>query len=276
MIDNRFHGAVDRATSTNAFEYAARAGYVTSGVLHLLLAYIVVRLAIGGGGGASQNADQSGALATLASSGGGAFTLWLAAIGLFGLAAWRLAETVVGSHPNEPTDSDKGTKKQLKRVKSLSLAIVYCGLAVSAIRFATGSGQSSGQQNAGMSAQLMQSTWGKALLIIVGLVVIGVGGYHVYKGASEKFLKDLKVSGGSVITPMGKVGYIAKGAVLAGAGLLVIVATLNADPAKASGIDAAVKTLGQAPFGKFLLIAAALGIAAYGAYCFVMARFARM
>lgn len=272
MVDNRVHGAVDKATSTNAFENAARAGYVTSGVLHLLLGYIVVRLAFGGGG----NADQSGALATLASSGGGAITLWLAAVGLFGLAAWRLAETVVGSHPNEPSDSDKGAKKQFKRVKSLALAVVYCGLAISAIRFATGSGQSSGQQNAGMSAQLMQSTWGKTLLIIVGLAVIGVGGYHVYKGASQKFLEDLKTSGGSVITPLGMAGYIAKGAVLAGAGLLVIIATLSADPAKASGIDAAVKTLGQAPFGKFLLVAAALGFAAYGAYSFVMARYARM
>jgi hypothetical protein len=276
MVDNRVHGAVDRATNTTAFEYAARAGYATSGVLHLLLGYIVVRLAFGGGGGASQNADQSGALATLASSGGGAVSLWLAAIGLFGLAAWRLAETVVGSHPNEPTDDDKGAKKQFKRVKSLALAIIYCGLAISAIRFATGSGQNSGQQNSGMSAQLMQSTWGKALLIIIGLVVIGVGGYHVYKGASEKFLKDLKVSGGSVITPLGKVGYIAKGVVLAGAGLLVIFATLTADPAKASGIDAAVKTLGQAPFGQVLLVAAAVGFAAYGAYCFAMARYARL
>lgn len=195
---------------------------------------------------------------------------------MFGLAAWRLAETVVGSHPTEPTDDDKGAKKQIQRVKSLALAIVYCGLALSAIRFAMGDGQSSGQQNAGISAQLMQSGWGKALLIVVGLVVIAVGGYHVYKGASEKFLKDLKVSGGSVITPLGKVGYIAKGGVLAGAGLLVIIATLSSDPAKASGIDAAVKTLGQAPYGKILLVIAALGFAAYGVYCFAMARFARM
>jgi len=69
---------------------------------------------------------------------------------------------------------------------------------------------------------------------------------------------------------------VAKGVVLAGAGVLVIVATLQADPSKASGIDAAVKALGNAPFGKFLLIVAALGIAAFGAYSFVRARFGRM
>jgi hypothetical protein len=272
MIDSRVHGAVDQATSTDAFEYAARAGYAISGVLHLLIGYIVVQLAFGSGG----NADQSGALAALASKGGGAVTLWIAAIGLFALAAWRVAETVVGSHPNEASKDDEGAKKHLKRVKSAALAITYCALAISAIKFATGGGQSSGQKNAGMSATLMQSGWGKALLIVIGLVIIGVGGYHVYKGATKKFLKDLKVSGGSVVTPLGMAGYIAKGGVFAGAGLLVIIATVTADPAKASGIDAALKTLGQAPFGKILLLIAALGIAAYGAYCFVMARFVRM
>ena len=63
---------------------------------------------------------------------------------------------------------------------------------------------------------------------------------------------------------------------LAGAGVLVIVATLQADPSKAAGFDAAVKTLGHAPFGKVLLIVAALGIAAFGAYSFVRSRHGRM
>ena len=84
------------------------------------------------------------------------------------------------------------------------------------------------------------------------------------------------MSGGSGITAVGVSGYVAKGLVLAGAGILVIVATLQADPSKAAGFDAAVKTLGQAPFGKVLLILAALGIAAFGAYSFVRARFGRM
>jgi hypothetical protein len=139
-----------------------------------------------------------------------------------------------------------------------------------------GSGKSSGQQNAGLSAQMMQSVWGKAVLVVVALVVIAVGGYHVYKGASKKFLKDLDVSGGTGITWIGIVGYVAKGLVLAGAGILVLVATFTADPAKASGIDAAVKTLGSAPFGKILLIIAALGLAAYGAYGFIRSRHAKM
>ncbi|MBI3212281.1 MAG: DUF1206 domain-containing protein [Mycobacterium sp.] len=272
MSQGRVHDAVDQATSTHAFEYGARAGYATSALLHLLIAYIVIRLAFGTAG----NADQSGALATLGSQTGGAVALWVAAVALFAMALWRLAEAVVGSHPNTPGEHDKGAEKQLNRVKSIALAAIYCGLGISAIRFASGAGQSSGQQNAGLSARLMQSGAGKAALVVAGLVILGVGCYHIYKGVSQKFLDDLNVHGGPMLTRIGTVGYIAKGAALGGAGMLVVIATLNADPAKAAGIDAAVKTLGQAPFGKFLLIAAAVGFAAYGAWCLALARYAKM
>lgn len=200
----------------------------------------------------------------------------MAAIGLVALGLWRVAEAIVGSKPGEGSGPHRDDTPAWKRAKSLVLAIVNFAIALSAARFAMGSGQQSSQQNAGLSAQLMQSGWGKSLLVAVGLGLIGVGGYHVYKGVSKKFFKDLRVDGGTGITAVGISGYAAKGLVLAGAGLLVIVATLQADPSKAAGLDAAVKTLGQAPFGKFLLLFAALGIAAFGAYSFVRARFGRL
>ncbi len=266
------HGAADRATDSDAFEYAARAGFITSGVLHLLVGYIIVRIAFGSGG----NADQSGALSTLARQTGGAVVLWVAAIGLVALGLWRVAEAIVGSKPGEGSGPHQDDTPAWKRAKSIGLAIVDFAIAASAASFAMGSGQQSSLQNAGLSAHLMQSGWGKALLIAIALGLVGVGGYHVYKGVSKKFLKDLRVAGGSGITAVGIGGYVAKGLVLAGAGLLAIVATLQADPSKASGFDAAVKALGPAPFGKFLLILAALGIAAFGVYSFVRGRFGRM
>ncbi|OBB04901.1 hypothetical protein A5662_11110 [Mycobacteriaceae bacterium 1482268.1] len=272
MSETSAHGVVDRATHNKAFEYTARAGFAASGVLHLLVAFIILRLAFGTGG----NADQSGALATLAKQPGGALMLWVAAVGLLALGLWRVAEAIVGSKPGEKSGQQHDDSAAWKRVKSLGLAIVNFAIAFSALRFAMGSGQSSGQQNAGLSAQLMQSGWGKALLIAVGLGVAAIGAYHVYKGAAKTFLKDLRVSGGTGITAVGVAGYVAKGLVLAGAGLLVMIATVQADPSKSSGLDAAVKTLGQAPFGKFLLILAALGIAAFGVYSFVRSRHGRM
>jgi len=272
MVDKPLQGVADRATDSDAFEYAARAGFAVSGVLHVLIAYIILRMAFGSGG----NADQSGALATLARQTGGVLILWVVAVGLAALGLWRIAESIVGSKPGERSGGGQDDTPAWKRAKSLGLAVVNFAIALSAARFAMGSGQQSSQQNAGLSAQMMQSGWGKALLIVVALGLVAVGGYHVYKGASKKFLKDLRVSGGTGITAVGVTGYAAKGLVLAGAGLLVIVATLQADPSKATGLDAAVKTLGHAPFGKVLLIVAALGIACFGAYSFVRSRYGRM
>lgn len=272
MTQNSLRGVADKATDSDVFEHTARAGFAVSGVLHLLVAYIILRIALGSGG----NADQSGALATLARQTGGALIMWVVAIGLVALGLWRVAESIVGSKPGEGSGQHGDDTPAWKRAKSLGLALVNFAIAMSAVRFAVGSGQQSSQQNAGLSAQMMQSGWGKAVLLGIGLGLVGVGGYHVYKGASKKFFKDLRVSGGTAITAAGVTGYVAKGVVLAGAGVLVVIAMLQADPSKATGLDAAVKALGQAPFGKLLLIAAALGIAAFGVYSFVRSRFGRM
>jgi Domain of Unknown Function (DUF1206) len=272
MTEKSLHGVADRATDSDAFEYTARAGFAVSGVLHLIVGYIILRIAFGSGG----SADQSGALATLARQTGGTLIMWVAAVGLVALGLWRLAEAVVGSKPGEGSGHRQDDTPAWKRAKSVGLAIVNFAIAFAAARYAMGSGQQSSQQNAGLSAQMMQSGWGKVALIAIGLGLVGVGGYHVYKGVSKKFLKDLRVSGGTGITATGIAGYVAKGLVIAGAGVLVIIASVQADPSKATGLDAAVKTLGQAPFGKFLLIVAALGIAAFGAYSFVRSRHGRM
>ena len=269
MSNTSVHGVVDRATDSKPFEYTARAGFAVSGVLHLLIAFIVLRIAFGSGGG---NADQSGALSTIAQQPGGPLMLWAAAVGMAALALWHVAEAIVGKHPGEKSGSQQDSEDRplWKRGKDICVAVLYFGIAISAARFAMGSGQSSGQQNAGMSAQLMQSGWGKTLLILVGLGVIAVGGYHVYKGFSKKFCKDLRGSVSGAVEKIGITGYAAKGLVFAGAGLLVIVATLQADPSKAAGLDAARS------LGKVLMILAAIGIAAFGAYSFARSKYGRM
>ncbi|MGV8875042.1 MAG: DUF1206 domain-containing protein [Rhodococcus sp. (in: high G+C Gram-positive bacteria)] len=266
FVNTSGKSVADSVQNNSAFEYAARGGHFVSGVLHLLIGYIAIRLAFGGGG----NADQSGALAELAQQPGGRIALWVAVVAFVALALWRIIEAIVG----KKSDSDAGSA--LDRAKAGALAIVYIAFAFSTYGFAAGSGESSGQQNAGYSARLMESGGGKLVLIVVGLVVIGVGGYHVYKGVSKSFIDDLKGHQSGAVVKLGIAGYAAKGTALVGAGILVLVAVLQSDPSKATGIDGAVKTLGSQPFGQILLILAGVGIALYGLYAFVMARFARM
>jgi hypothetical protein len=171
----------------SAFERVVRAGYVVSGLLHVIIGYLAIRIALGAGGG---SADQSGALATLAAKPGGIIVLWCAVFALLVMALWRLAETALG-RSTDP--KNQGTTSKLPdRTKPFPLAAVYFGFAYFTLGFARGAGKSTGDQNAGLSARLMHTGTGTVVLVGGGVVIVAVGGYHVYKGASRNFLHDLR------------------------------------------------------------------------------------
>lgn len=264
-------GAVNRATDSRAVRCFARAGYAVSAVLHLLIAYMIVRVALGSGG----DADQSGALGTLARE-GGAWSLWVVAAGLLALAMWRLAETLLGLHPGESSRAHSRHSPITNRLKAFGLALVYGAVAFTAVQFALGASRRSSQQTAGLSARLMKSDGGAAVLVITGLAIAAIGAYYVHKGATRKFLNDLNQPCGRLITALGVCGHVAEGSVLFAAGLSVIVATYLSEPAKATGLDGAVEAISSAQFGKAILLVAAAGFAAYGLYSFALTRYSRM
>jgi hypothetical protein len=148
----------------------------------------------------------------------------------------------------------------LDRAKAFALTVVYFAFAYSAFGFARGAGKSTGAQNSGISARLMQTGAGTIALIAAGIIIVA----------------DLKGRSSDLVRRLGVVGYIAKGLVIAGAGVLVIVAASRSEPNKATGLDGALKTLGAQPYGAALLIAAGLGISTYGLYSFAMARYTKM
>ena len=271
MLDHASTSAASEIVQNSTFERFARAGYVVSGLLHLTIGYLAIRIALGSGVG---TADQSGALSAVAARPGGITALWVAAVAFLVMALWRLVETAVG-RSTDPK-SQRAASEALDRAKAFALAVVYFALAYSTFGFVRGTGKSTGEQNSGISARLMQTGAGTVALIAGGVVIVAVGGYHIYKGASQNFLGDLKGRSSDLVRRLGTVGYIAKGLAIAGAGILVIVAASLTEPNKATGIDGALKTLGAQPYGVVLLIAAGLGIITYGLYSFAMARYTKM
>jgi Domain of Unknown Function (DUF1206) len=263
--------AAIQIAQNSVFERVARAGYVVSGLLHIIIGYLAIRIALGTGGG---SADQSGALAALSAKPGGIVALWAAVIALLIMALWRLAETALGRSTDPKSQGN--VPEILDRAKAFALAVVYFGFAYSTLGFARSAGKSTGHQNSALSARLMQSTGGTVVLIVGGVIIVAVGGYHIYKGASRNFLDDLKGTSSDLVRRLGVIGYIAKGLVIVGAGVLVIIAACFSEPARATGLDGALKTLGAQPYGEILLILAGLGIITYGLYSFAMARYDKM
>jgi hypothetical protein len=266
--------AAGRAGNSDALEKLARVGLLAYGVVHLLVAWLALQLAWGGGGG---SADQSGAMATLAAGPFGKPLLWVLAIGLIALALWQLAELLM-KVPGLRGSGEQKKKAVTGTVKTVAKTVVYVFLAVTAIRFATGGGTSSSGQQQQTVAGVFGWPGGRFLVAVAGLVMIGVGVYHVRKGVTKHFLKEIDTARASAgqrraIERLGQVGYPAKGVALALVGGLIGWAAITFDPAKASGLDGALRTVLDAPFGKALLTLVAVGIAAFGVFCFFRARY---
>jgi hypothetical protein len=258
--------AAGNVESQPLVQTGAKVGYAVNGLLHLLIGWIALQVAWSGSG---RSADQSGALQTLAGNSLGRLTLWVAVLGFLVLGLWQLANGLASR-------SATGSSLWAVRGKSFSKAIVYLALAWTCFSFAKGRPSSSKAQSADFTATLLQQTGGRLLVAVVGLVVIAVGGYHVVKGWTRKFLQDLTENPGVLATRAGTIGYIAKGVALAVVGTLFVAAAAQNSATKATGLDGALRSLRAQPLGSWLLTVVALGIAAYGVYSFARAKYARV
>ncbi len=248
------------ARTTRTYDIAITVGLIAYGVVYLLIAWLALQLAWGG---SSQEASQQGALQELAEKPLGGVLLWIVAIGLFALVIWRAIELAYGNLDTE------------KKVSAIGRGVLYLVLAVSAVKVAVGSGGASSGDQQSMSARLMENGAGRALIVVVGLVIVGVGVRQIYKAVTEKFTEDLVGGVSEVTILLGRIGYAAKGVAFIVAGALFGWAAIDYDPEKAGGLDTALRTIKEQPFGSVLLTVLALGIAAFGVYAFVWSRNAK-
>ncbi|AKT52881.1 DUF1206 domain-containing protein [Arsenicicoccus sp. oral taxon 190] len=261
-LGGRLEDAAQTAGNHPALEKAARAGYAVNGLLHLVIAWICLQLAMLRPTG---DADQSGALATLASTGAGLLALWLGVVGFAGLCLWQLTEVLV---PGLAGDSWQS------RAKDAAKAVIYLVLAVSCFGFATGEHSSGKNRIRDLTTALMRGFGGRLLVAIIGLAIIGVGIYHVVKGLRKKFLADNERDPGPLAVYAGMLGYPTRGVALGVVGLLFVLAAIDNSTAQASGLDAAFRFVLEQPYGRVLVGFMALGFAAFGIYLFFRARHA--
>ena len=259
---NQVEQVADKMGDHPALEWGARLGYVASGILHLLIAWIAVTMAQGHRG---QNADQAGAFATLVTKPLGGVLIVAMVIGLVALGLWQLVEAI---RAHEWTD----------RIKAGGKTLAYGSLAAPAISVLThtASGNASAESTQSTTRTLLSLPAGFVLILIAAAVVVGVGGYHVYKGATRRFLRDLQKNPGRPAEIVGSVGYIAKGIALMVAGFVLGRAAISGRSSDSRGLDGAFRAIAQAPLGQALLVIMAIGFACYAAYCVVRARHGRV
>jgi hypothetical protein len=261
-----------RAANSRWLELLARAGFIGYGIVHLLFAWLALQIAWGG---SSEEGDQSGAMQKIAEQPMGKFLVIAIGIGLAAMAIWQLLEALVGH------TADRGKERVVERVASAGRAIVYAYFAFTAFKVFNGAGASSADSQQNTTEGLLGSTGGRWLVALAGLALAGLGVGLVIYGVVKRFEKHLKTGLMSPSTRklsrrLGIAGYSAKGVAYGIAGLLFVVAAVTYDPEKARGLDAALTELRDQPYGQILLTLIALGIAAFGVFCFVQSKYRKV
>lgn len=264
--------AASSAAAGPAAERLGQAGLAAKGVLYAVIGFLALQLALGN---KARSASQQGALRTVAQQPFGKVLLAVLAVGLLAYTLWRLSQVFL--HHGE----DSRAEAWAKRGSCLLRAVVYGSLFAATLRLLTGSGGGSGgsPSESSLTARVLQLPFGVALVVGVGLAVVGVGLYQGYKGVSKRFLEELRTARMTPgqrtwATRIGTAGLVARGAVFCLLGFFVVKAALEFEPRQATGLDGALQRLTAQPYGPWLLGVVAIGLFAYGVYCGVQARWA--
>lgn len=267
----------ERVKRSPLFTAAARAGFVVSGLLHVLIGFVAIRIAFGATG---TKADLSGAVALIAADPGGLVMLWVGGVACAVLCLWNLGNALFNHGPRKGGAGGHRKGGALHTLSSLAQVIAYALLAVTFIAFAFGHASSSSQSTSDWTAKLMKLPWGQTALIGLGGVIAIVGFGFMIRGLARAFRKQLILPhSGPVrtcVTVLGVAGYVAKGIVLLLVGLLFIMSSLGARPQQSTGLDGALKGLRAQPDGVYVLVFVGAGLICYGLYLMVKARYADM
>jgi hypothetical protein len=260
-------GTARRAARSDLITRIGRVGLVAYGVVNLLIAFLAIQVATGSGG---DEANKNGALSQVAEKPYGQALLWVITVGLVALTIWQLAEAIWGH-------AAAGDRRLVKRLTSAGEAAIFGFLAFTAGKFATGKPQQ-GSKTKTMTGTLLEQPYGRVLVVLFGLAIVAVAVFVIRHGLTKRFRDDLDLSHADArarktAERLGQVGYTAVGIAYAVVGCLVGAAAVTFDKEKAAGLDGAMKTVAEQPFGAVLLWLVGLGFVCYGVYCFFDARY---
>lgn len=227
--------------------------------MYLVLGYLTVEVAVGGGGG--KNASSQGALAVTVHQTAGPALVALLAAGFCAYAVWRFLQAA-GGDPGE----ERGTET-VKRLGWAGIGAVYVALAVRAGLLLAG--HPSSGNSAFSTSKVLLGAGGPALLAAVGLGVVagGVGLsvwalVHDFGRQLERHRLPRPLL--AVVRLCEVLGSLVRGLVFAAIGGSLVVAAVSSSAKDAKGLNGAVHALAGQPFGVALLVVAATGFVAFG------------
>ena len=247
------------------FEMLAKFGYAARGVVFLLVAGLALFSSVGSG-----QPESKSAISSLLDQPFGKVWVGLIGVGLFCFVAWRMAQVLADSDGH-----GSGVKGMLIRGSLLGSAVTYFGLGSYALGHSIFMGVGSeGSGEKGLAAWIMSQPFGSYLAILTGIGLFIGGIVTIVKGLTRKFEKYIRIpSNVDWLTYICVYGLAARGIVFAVVGVLFAYAGFKVDPDQAGGMADAMAWLHQLPGGAIIFIVIAAGLAAFGVYNLVAARY---
>lgn len=253
--------------------WLARAGYVTRAFLHFIIGGLAALAAFGYGGGTT---DSKGAIAELYRQPFGQALLVLAAIGLFGYAAFQLQQALL--------DHETARQGVFVRIGAAFGALIHFGLGIHAVGLIRGTARPTSGDAETRSTTAQVLAWapvGPWLVAGVGITLVIVSGFQLWCAWRAKLDEQLDLSSlgrGSRrwVVAMSRVGIASRAMVGLIAGSFLLIAAVTSDPQQAKGFGESLALVRQAPLGGVLFALVALGLTAYGFYQLIEARYRRV
>lgn len=255
-------------------EPMARVGYAAKGVVYVAAGLLSAAFAFGYGG---QTAGTKSAVRAIGAQPFGQALLIIIAVGLFAYTGWRFIEAFID--PEGIGNDAKGLTK--RAIKGIS-GFLYAGLGIYAANLSQGTASGGGGSKAQTwSAKVMQWPGGEWLVGLAGGAIGIYGLAQAWRGKELEFLDNLKEheigrKERKGIRWVGQIGLWARGVVFLMIGAFLIVAAVQSQPQEALGLQGALYKLLAQPYGQWLMGLVALGLASYGVFCFVKAKYRRI
>ncbi|HWG95373.1 MAG TPA: DUF1206 domain-containing protein [Mycobacteriales bacterium] len=260
-------GLVRRLEDSDAVAHTARLGLVSRGVVWTLIGVLALSVAVTGGSG--QQADQTGALRTLAGTPGGTGLLVALAAGFLAYGLYRVLCAAVGHR-----DED-GARRWLRRAKSAGEVVLFLGAAGSTLRTALGTTPDSEQQTESLTARALGLPGGRWLVGLAGAAAVSIAVVLAVRAVAQQSHED-RLEGvprrlQRPVVALGVAGMVGRSLAVGLLGGFVVQAAVAYDPERARGLDRSLSALRDQPFGPYLLLLAAAALLSYGLWSFAEA-----
>lgn len=286
--DNDGDGAAERtaqaAADSKVGDRLVRVGIASRGVVYLVLAYLVARVAFGGLGSASTSrpASAPGVAVTLAAQPGGEPMLFVLGIGLILFALFCLIDAILNHD-----DEDSAWKRWGARFVSGWSFVLHIAFAIYC--FATAVVHSAGTQHASKSdstskhwsAKVLNWPGGPLWLGLAGvtlLVIAAVLAVQAVRRSFEDGLERGRMShrGWQWVVVTGTIGHLGRAVLFGTIGWFVLSAAIEDDPNHGAGVDGAARLLADNTAGAVFLAVVAAALFVFGVYMFLEAKYRKV